>query len=173
MHMISCASFCDLRKQDSKLQILDVRTSAEYVASRIEGISINIPLDSISVDAVRAAFPDNTKPVYILCRTQNRSIAAAQKLEANGLGNLVVVEGGMTACAAAGLAMPGSRDVIDLERQVRIIAGLLVLAGFILGHYVAPAFHILSGFVGAGLVFAGATGWCGMAMILLKAPWNK
>lgn len=69
--------------------------------------------------------------------------------------------------------MKGNRKVLSLKRQVRIGAGLLILTGVILGTLVHPGFFALSGFVGAGLVFAGLTDWCGMGLLLANAPWNQ
>jgi hypothetical protein len=63
--------------------------------------------------------------------------------------------------------------MISIERQVRIGAGTLVLTGVLLGAYVDPAFYGLSGFIGAGLIFAGVTDWCGMGLLIAKAPWNR
>jgi predicted branched-subunit amino acid permease len=63
--------------------------------------------------------------------------------------------------------------VISLERQVRVAAGFLVLSGALLSQFVNPAFIWLSGFVGAGLIFAGATDWCGMGMLIARMPWNQ
>lgn len=173
MQRISGEAFLALKAQDPEVQILDVRTPAEFRSCRIEGNVINIPLDRISADSVGRQIKYASRPLYIMCRTQNRALMAAEKLLAEGLTNLVVVEGGVNACQAAGLTLLGEGGVMDIERQVRLIAGLLVLAGFILGFYVAPAFHILSGLIGLGLVFAGASGWCGMAILLAKAPWNR
>lgn len=65
------------------------------------------------------------------------------------------------------------RKAISLERQVRIAAGLMVLTGVVLGTWLHPACYGLSAFVGAGLTFAGITDWCGMGLLLAKAPWNQ
>jgi hypothetical protein len=65
------------------------------------------------------------------------------------------------------------RKVVSLERQVRIAAGTIVLVGVILAAFVNPAFVWLSGFVGAGLVFSGVTNFCGMGLVLARAPWNR
>lgn len=62
---------------------------------------------------------------------------------------------------------------IDIMRQVQIVAGSLVLIGVLLGWTTNAAFYLLSGFVGTGLLFAGITGFCGMAHLLDKMPWNK
>jgi rhodanese-related sulfurtransferase len=84
-----------------------------------------------------------------------------------------VVEGGTLAWIEAGLPVTrGTAKVISLERQVRIAAGALVLTGVLLGWFVHPPFFGLAGFVGAGLVFAGITDFCGMGLLLAKLPWN-
>ena len=86
----------------------------------------------------------------------------------------VLIEGGILAWEEAGLpAVYGERKVISLERQVRIAAGALVLTGVLLGWLVHPAWLGLAGFVGAGLMFAGITDTCGMAMLLARMPWNR
>lgn len=83
------------------------------------------------------------------------------------------VEGGTLAWEGAGLPVVRGRRVISLERQVRIAAGALVVAGVLLGWLVHPAFLGLSAFVGAGLVFAGVTDTCGMGLLLARMPWNR
>ena len=86
----------------------------------------------------------------------------------------MVLEGGVDAWAAAGLPIAEDRmQPIELMRQVQIAAGGLVLAGVALGLLVHPAYFGLSAFVGAGLAFAGLTGFCGMARLLALAPWNR
>jgi rhodanese-related sulfurtransferase len=91
-----------------------------------------------------------------------------------GINDVVSVEGGTSACETAGMKVARSgRKVMSLERQVRICAGGLVVLGAVLGHFVDPVWHVLSGFIGAGLVFAGVTDTCGMAMMLAKMPWNQ
>jgi hypothetical protein len=109
----------------------------------------------------------------LVCRSGKRAEQAYQKLQATGCENLEVLDGGVIAWESAGLPVVRGVRAISLERQVRITAGLLVLLGVILGTWVHPAFYGLSAFVGAGLVFAGITDWCGMAMVLAKMPWNR
>ena len=69
--------------------------------------------------------------------------------------------------------MTKGKGVISIERQVRIGAGTMVLAGVLLGYYVHPGWYFLSGFIGCGLIFAGTTDWCGMGLLLAKMPWNQ
>jgi rhodanese-related sulfurtransferase len=111
--------------------------------------------------------------VVLVCRSGKRAEQARRKLAAAGCGNLAVLEGGVTAWEQAGLPVKRGKAVLSLERQVRIAAGLLVLAGVVLGFLVHPGFFGLSAFVGAGLTFAGLTDWCGMAQLLAKMPWNQ
>ena len=93
---------------------------------------------------------------------------------AAGITNIVSVEGGTSAWAAAGLPVSrGKKAILPLERQVRTLAGFLALLGAILGYFVHPYFNGLSAFIGAGLMYAGITDTCGMGMMLAKMPWNK
>jgi rhodanese-related sulfurtransferase len=85
-----------------------------------------------------------------------------------------LVEGGLDAWKRAGLPVAEDRrQPIELMRQVQIAAGSMVVLGVVLGLLVAPGFYLLSGFVGAGLVFAGVTGTCGLASVLRLMPWNR
>ena len=83
------------------------------------------------------------------------------------------VEGGTSAWDADGLPVVRGRKSMSLERQVRIAAGTLVLSGVVLGFAIHPGFFGLSGFVGAGLIFAGITDTCAMGMMIAKMPWNR
>ena len=102
-----------------------------------------------------------------------KDTAALKKLEAAGCDQARVLEGGMQAWAEAELPVKRGRNVMGLERQVRIAAGALVLLGVILGWQVHGAFYGLSAFVGAGLMFAGITDTCCMGMLMAKMPWNQ
>jgi rhodanese-related sulfurtransferase len=155
------------------LLLLDVRAPAEYAEVHVPQAR-NEPLDQLQPKKIVAsgALP-NGQPVYLLCRTGVRAGKAAEKFAAEGLDRGVVIEGGTQAWIQAGLPVTrGAVEVISLERQVRIVAGLLVLTGVLLGWFVHRAFFGLSAFVGAGLVFAGVTDFCGMGLLLAKMPWN-
>lgn len=97
---------------------------------------------------------------------------AAEKLSDSGL-DLYVIEGGTQSWLQAQLPSIQGKKVMSLERQVRIAAGSLVLLGVILSLTVYPGAIYLSGFVGAGLIFAGVTDTCGMGMLIAKMPWNQ
>jgi len=150
--------------------VIDVRTGGEFDGEHVPG-SRWIALDEVAqrADEVRAT----PAPRLLLCHVGNRAEMARQALAKLGIGGLSVVTGGIVAYRQAGGDVAIGRGVISIERQVRIGAGSLVLTGVVLGASLHPAFFGLAGFVGAGLVFAGITDWCGMGLLLAKAPWNR
>jgi len=155
-------------------QVIDVRSPVEYSEVHVPGARL-LPLDS---RAPRALFESGTlardKPVYVLCRSGARATKAAEQFAKEGFDNAIVVKGGTLAWIEAGRPVNrGSSKVISLERQVRIGAGALVLTGTLLGWFVHRYFFGIPAFVGSGLVFAGITDWCGMGLLLAKAPWNQ
>ena len=152
--------------------LLDVRTPGEFREVHAQG-AILIPLDVLSRQRVEDALGTTPGPVFLLCASGIRAVKAAEQLQNAGLDNLRVVEGGTQAWSAAGLPVQRGRKTISIERQVRIGAGLLVLTGVALGWFYHPGFFLLSAFVGAGLVFAGITDICGLAIFLAFAPWNR
>jgi rhodanese-related sulfurtransferase len=163
----------DLQRQSARVDLIDVRTPVEFReihATRAR----NTPLDSLDPHAVmRERNGAAAEPLYVICRSGNRSSKACDRFVTAGYTNVVNVEGGTTAWDASGLPVQRGKKAISLERQVRIVAGLFVLIGAVLGFFVHPYFIGLSAFVGAGLTFAGVTDTCGMAMILAKMPWNQ
>jgi rhodanese-related sulfurtransferase len=154
------------------LHIVDVRTPAEFAQVHAQGAR-SVPLDRLDPDAVKNAHPPD-EPIYLICKSGGRSTKACQRLAAAGIANVFSIEGGISAWEQTGLpVVRGTSRIISLERQVRIAAGSLVLIGLLLAWLVHPALAGLSAFVGAGLVFAGITDFCGMAMLLAKMPWNR
>jgi len=153
--------------------LLDVRSPAEFRGGHVQG-AVNLPLSEVSAVNVRALLSGNEpKTVLLLCASGGRAREAAKRLASSGLRSLVV-QGGTDSCRQAGLPMvKATGGMISIERQVRIGAGTLVVAGVLLGTIVHPGFYGLSAFVGAGLVFAGITDWCGMGLLLARAPWNR
>ena len=103
-----------------------------------------------------------------------RTAGACDRLAACTSGDSFVLDGGLDAWVKAGLPVATNADApMEIMRQVQIAAGSLVLIGVLLGFFVAPAWFGLAGFVGAGLTFAGLSGFCGMARLLMFAPWNR
>lgn len=156
------------RAGSGPVTLIDVRTPAEFEEVHV-AFARNVPLDQLDPSALGL---DPAAPVYVVCQRGGRGEKACAKLAAAGFANAVNVEGGTLACVDAGLPLVRGRKAISLERQVRIAAGALVLLGAGLS-FVHPAFAGLSGFVGAGLVFAGVTDTCGMGLLLARMPWNR
>jgi rhodanese-related sulfurtransferase len=150
--------------------LVDVREPAEYVGERIRGAEL-VPLSHFDP----AQIPQTAgKTLVLYCRTGNRSAQAGQQLLDVGARAAWHLQGGIEAWKASGYETERTANApISLQRQVQIVAGLLVLLGTILGAWVSPWFLLLSGFVGAGLAFAGMTNTCGMAMLLAKLPYNQ
>jgi rhodanese-related sulfurtransferase len=173
MNTIAPAELQNRLAAQPDLSVLDVRTPAEFSAVHVPQAQ-NIPLDMLNPPALLAAGTIRSgQPVYLLCQSGGRASRAAEQLSDAGFANAVVVEGGTAAWEKAGLPVTRGKAFVGLERQVRIAAGSLVLLGVLLSYFVHPYFIGLSAFVGAGLVFAGITDWCGMGLLLAKAPWNQ
>lgn len=154
----------------NQTDFINVCTPAEYREAHIPGVR-NVPLSDI--ESHREEFAQKER-VYVHCRSGNRARQAIERLRAAGVtAELINVTGGLTAWQEAGLPTNEARGGIPLMRQVQIAAGTLVLLGHALFFVVGPLGLALSAFVGAGLLFAGLTGWCGMAMLLARLPWNR
>ena len=149
--------------------LVDVREHVEWAGGRVAGAR-HIPLGELG-ERCREIGGDS--PVVVMCRTGRRSGRGAEILREKGFADVLELEGGFLAWEGAGLATErDERAPWALERQVRLAAGMLVLAGLSLALAWPPAVF-LSWFVGAGLVFAALTDWCGMGLLLSKAPWNR
>jgi rhodanese-related sulfurtransferase len=151
--------------------LVDIREPDEHARQHIPGAR-HLPLSRL--DEVDLAVHEG-KPVIFHCRSGARTLANAGRLaERSGACDAYVVAGGLDAWRAAGLPIVADRRrPIELQRQVQIGAGGLVLGGTLLSALVSPLFLLVPGFVGAGLIFAGASGFCGMAHLLMRAPWNR
>ncbi len=150
------------------IELVDVRTPAEFREVHVRGAR-NVPLDRIDA----AQFADRgDQPLYVICHKGSRGTMACRKLAEGGFHHAVNIEGGTEACLGAGLHAVHGKPTMSLERQVRIVAGALVVLGVGLS-FVHPWFVALSALVGAGLVFAGVTDTCGMGMMLARMPWNQ
>lgn len=156
---------------DPAIELIDVRTPAEFQELHVP-FARNVPLDQLDPASFLPAVRDPSKPLYVICRSGSRGRQACARLEAAGC-NVINVDGGTQAWSEAGLPVVRGRKVMSLERQVRIAAGFLVLAGTALGTLQSPYWLGLSGFVGAGLMFAGITDTCGMGLMLARMPWNQ
>lgn len=160
----------DRRLKANTAVLIDIREPDEFLREHVAG-AVHAPLSSF--DTASPRLPDGREIIYT-CRTGNRTGVNCARLAARAPGEAFVLDGGLEAWKAAGLAThkDASRP-IELMRQVQMTAGGLILVGAALGLVVHPAFWGLSAFVGAGLFVAGATGFCGMARLLAVMPWNR
>lgn len=158
------------RMDAGRAVLVDIREADEFARTHIKG-ALSQPLSSwekahLTVD------PD--ADVIFTCRSGMRTAGACSRLAARVSGDAFVLDGGLDAWAKAGLRVEANAAApMEIMRQVQIAAGSLVLIGVLLGFLVAPAWFGLSAFVGAGLTFAGVTGFCGMARLLMLMPWNR
>lgn len=170
MNSITPKNLNDKRAAGEAVALIDVRTPAEFREVHVP-FAINLPLDRITPEAVRDAAQG--APVFVICRSGQRAQNACEQLAKGGVENLTLVEGGTQGWVDAGLETVRGQKSISLERQVRIAAGTLVFLGTMLGFFAHHYWLGLPAFVGAGLVFAGVTDTCGMALMLARMPWNQ
>jgi rhodanese-related sulfurtransferase len=159
-----------LLESGAELKLLDVRTSAEFESAHIPG-SYNVPLEQLPEH--RGELLGIGAPIVLVCRSGARARQAELQLREIDLPRVRILDGGLQAWEAAGLAVRRGRQHWSLERQVRAIAGTLVLVGTLGSLLVWPPLIFLAAFVGTGLLFAGLTDTCLMGMLLLRLPYNQ
>jgi len=148
--------------------LVDIRGPDEYARAHIAG-ALHVPLDRLE------DLPKVEGPIIFHCKSGMRTQANEAALRtAAGFTPCHILEGGLEGWRSAGLPTRLDRkQPLEIMRQVQLAAGGLVLLGVLLGFLITPALFGLSAFVGAGLMMAGATGWCGMAKLLQAMPWNR
>lgn len=170
---ISPSALAEKAKQQS-IELIDVRTPVEFREVHAK-VARNVPLDSLNPASVMQQRADDADQLlYVICRSGARSTKACEAFVAAGFENVVSVDGGTMAWAGAGLPVNRGRKAISLERQVRIAAGSIALAGSVAAMLTGNVYFAgIPAFIGAGLTFAGITDTCGMGMMLAKMPWNQ
>jgi rhodanese-related sulfurtransferase len=150
--------------------LVDIRSRDEYAREHIAQAR-NVPMEQLAAGSL----PSGEAPAVIFhCRSGNRTRMNAQALANCTRCDAYVLEGGLDAWKKAGLPVrTDASQPLELQRQVQIAAGSIVVLGAVLGFAWSPWFHLLSAFVGGGLIFAGVSGFCGMARLLMKMPWNR
>jgi rhodanese-related sulfurtransferase len=162
------------RDGQGHVDIIDVRTPLEY--REVHAVTArNIPLDALDPhEVMRERDGTREQPLYLICRGGARGAKARQRFLDAGFANIINVEGGTEAWVAAGLPVVRGKKAVSLERQVRIAAGFIVLAGALAAMVMGDVYlAVIPAFVGAGLMFAGITDSCAMGMLIAKMPWNQ
>ncbi len=153
-------------------RLLDVRTPPEYDTAHVPGARL-VPLHELRAQDFLLHHTPGV-PVYVLCQSGERARQALEQLELAGCDDGVLVEGGTQAWIHAGFAVHrGSGNILPLMRQVQIVVGSLSAAGAVLALTVNSWFAALPLLLGCGLLFAGISGTCGMALLLARMPWNR
>ncbi|MGK2880005.1 MAG: rhodanese-like domain-containing protein [Mycobacterium sp.] len=151
-------------------RVLDVRTPGEFETAHIAG-AYNVPLDLLREHRDEIAHHVDDE-VVLICRSGQRAAQAEETLRAVGLSNVHVLDGGIMSWEAKGFAVNRGAQRWDLERQVRLVAGSIVVAS-ILGSVAAPKLKWLAAGVGGGLTFAAVSNTCAMGSLLSKLPYNR
>lgn len=159
-----------MRAADPAVHVIDVRTPGEFETGHIEG-AYNVPLDLLGEHAHDLAALDHH--VVLVCQSGARATKALDQLVAAGKSNLRLLQGGMTAWTASGGHVARTNATRwPMERQVRLVAGSMVLTSIVASIGFPPVRYV-AGLVGAGLTFAAVTDTCGMGMVLAKLPYNR
>ena len=165
-----------LRQHPERLHLIDVRSPAEYRAGHVSG-AVSIPLDELSPEDFHLKLDDigagNKRPLYLTCLSGIRAQQAAERLRQAGFENVYLLEGGTEAWMKAGLPTQRCGNAISLERQVQIAIGALLVLKVFFGFTVHQLFFAAIPLIGAGLIVAGITRWCGMSQLMAMMPWNQ
>jgi len=168
--VIGSAELGDLLNSPRPPRLIDVRTPGEFETVHIAG-AYNVPLDLLREH--RDEIGEHLeRDVVLVCRSGQRAAQAEDTLRAAGLVNVHVLDGGMTAWESAGLPVNRGTERWDLERQVRLVAGSIVVSS-VLGSIVAPKLKWLAAGMGSGLAYAALSNTCAMGMLLARLPYNR
>lgn len=168
--VVSAAELRELMASPTSPRVIDVRTSGEFETVHIAG-AYNVPLDLLREhrDEIRAHLDEQ---VVLVCQSGQRAAQAEDALRAGGLSNVHILDGGMSGWQSAGFAVNRGAQRWDLQRQVRLVAGTIVVLS-LLAAIVVPGMQWVAFAIGAGLMISAITNTCGMGMMLAKLPYNR
>jgi rhodanese-related sulfurtransferase len=168
--IIDTVELRELLNSHDKPRLIDVRTPGEFGTAHIPG-AYNVPLDLLREHRDEIA-EHLDQQVVLVCRSGQRATQAAQTLQGAGLTNVSILDGGMNAWDARGFDTNRGVQRWDLERQVRLVAGLIVAVSILISVFV-PGLKWIAFAIGAGLTFAAVTNTCAMGMMLARLPYNR
>jgi rhodanese-related sulfurtransferase len=169
--ILTAGELSSLLAERPDVRLLDVRTPAEFESVHIRG-AYNVPLDVLGEHAAEICASVDA-PVVLVCQSGRRARQAEDALRHAEMANVHVLDGGIAAWLQNGGPVLRGAQRLSLERQVRIAAGSLAAFGGLLALALNPLFAVVPAAIGGGLVFAGATDRCGLAMVLAKLPYNR
>lgn len=167
---VASAELQEMLKSGASVRLLDVRTPGEFENSHIAG-AYNVPLDLLREHRVEIR-QHLDEDVVLVCRSGQRAAQAEEALSEAGLSNVHILDGGMTAWEGSGYGVNRGAQRWELERQVRLVAGSIVLSS-VLGSLAVPRLKWLAAGIGGGLTFAAVSNTCAMGMMLAKLPYNR
>lgn len=166
---VSAHQLNEWMKNSEKVQLIDVRSSGEYAAGHIPS-SMNLPLEQVTS---RVEDVCSKGHVVLICKSGRRACIAHNDLLPS-CANLAVLEGGIESWSKSQLPIVlAQKSKWSLERQVRLIVGVLILISVVLALTVSVNWLVLTVILGVGLTFAGLTDICGLGLLLSKLPWNR
>lgn len=168
--MIESADLQRLLASPTPPRVLDVRTPGEFETAHMPG-SYNVPLDLLREhrDEILSHVDDDA---VLVCRSGQRAAQAEETLRRAGLSNVHILTGGIIAWQAGGFPVKRGAQKWDLERQVRLAAGLIVALS-VLASLVVTGAQWVAFAIGVGLTFAAVTNTCAMGMLLARLPYNR
>jgi rhodanese-related sulfurtransferase len=172
--MTAAITSTELRERiasQTPLWILDVRTPAEFETSHIDG-SLNVPLDVLTDNGPQVAEHLDSRDVVLVCRSGQRASQARDLLQREGVANGTILEKGIAEWESRGYDVSRGVQRWDLERQVRLVAGSIVLSS-VLGSVALPRLKWLAAAIGGGLTYAAISNTCAMGTALSKLPYNR
>lgn len=173
---ISAQEYLERKRQGESMVLIDVRTAAEYREGHIPTARLQ-PLDELNEDSLEQELKHlqtgSERQIVLTCHSGFRAQQAYERMRNAGYRNLALLQGGTEAWKNAGYPLNRCSQVISLERQVQIAIGSLLLLKVIFGFTVHEVFFLLGAVIGAGLIVAGMTRWCGMARLVAAMPWNR
>lgn len=170
MKFLSNSEVSNINPKEETILLIDIREPEEYKREHIPG-SKNIPLSQLAEYDFSG---EKNKTAFFLCAHGNRTKNATSLIENLGFQKAYCLEGGLGQWKNCGLETCINKNApLPLMQQVQIAAGSFVLLGLLLALFISSWFLLLTAFVGTGLIFAGATGWCGLAKLLGKLPFNR
>lgn len=171
--MSHCDTICPASiGTEENVIFIDIREPSEYAREHIPGAK-NIPQDTLSKEALASVCHSNDRVVFY-CQSGNRTQQARAILDSLSLANAYVLDKGLNNWKQQHKPTQINRSApLPIMRQVQIIVGFMVLLGIVLAYLVSPGFMLISAFFGAGLLFAGVSGTCGLAKLLMLLPYNN